>query len=47
MGDRVTAVLFGEEGADLDAAELVNEVLPDLQTCLDTHGETPATESGS
>jgi multiple sugar transport system substrate-binding protein len=36
-----TAVIFGEEGADLDIEAYVNgEVLPDLQGCLDAQGET-------
>jgi multiple sugar transport system substrate-binding protein len=39
-GDQITAVLLGEEGADIDVAELVNEVMPELQECMDSHGET-------
>jgi multiple sugar transport system substrate-binding protein len=39
-GERITAVLFGEEGADVDVAGLVNEVMPDLQACLDQGGAT-------
>jgi ABC-type glycerol-3-phosphate transport system substrate-binding protein len=36
-----TAVIFGEEGVDLDIEEYVNtEVLPDLQGCLDAQGQT-------
>ena len=34
-GQRITAVLFGEDGADVDVEELVNDVMPDLQQCLD------------
>lgn len=39
-GERITGVLFGETGADIDVAALVNEVLPDLQRCLDEQGAT-------
>lgn len=39
-GQLITAVLFGEEGADVDVAGLVNEVMPDLQACLDQGSAT-------
>ncbi len=44
-GQQITAVLFGDEGADMDVAELVNQVTPEFQACLDNQGEMP--ESGS
>jgi multiple sugar transport system substrate-binding protein len=43
-GQQIAAVLFGEEGADIDVEELVNEVLPDLQLCLDQQGEVEEEE---
>jgi len=39
-GQEITAVLFGEDGADVDVEELVNEVMPGLQECLDNQGAT-------
>ncbi len=38
-GEQITAVLFGEEGADVDVEELVNEVMVQLQQCVDQQGE--------
>lgn len=37
-GSEITAVLFGESGADMDVAELVNERMAEYQACLDEHG---------
>src|SRR5688500_19482331 len=34
-GAEITNVLFGESGADVDVAELVNEKMPEYQECLD------------
>jgi multiple sugar transport system substrate-binding protein len=39
-GEQITGVLFGEEGANVDVAELVNQVMVELQDCLDRQGET-------
>jgi len=39
-GQQITGVLFGEDGADVDVATLVNEVMVDLQECLDNQGAT-------
>jgi multiple sugar transport system substrate-binding protein len=38
-GQEITAVLFGEEGADVDVAALVNERMPEYQACMDNQGE--------
>jgi multiple sugar transport system substrate-binding protein len=38
-GSEITAVLFGEGGADIDVATLVNEKLPTYQACMDRQGE--------
>lgn len=38
-GQQITAVLFGEEGADKDVAKLVNNVMPSLQQCMDQRGQ--------
>jgi multiple sugar transport system substrate-binding protein len=46
-GKLIPAVLFGEEGANLDVKELVNKVMPDLQRCMDEHGKMPATPASS
>jgi ABC-type glycerol-3-phosphate transport system substrate-binding protein len=36
-----TAVIFGDDGADLDIAKYMNEtVVPELQTCLEAQGQT-------
>jgi multiple sugar transport system substrate-binding protein len=37
-GQRITGVLFGEDGADIDIEALVNEVMPELQQCMDEGG---------
>ena len=37
-GQQITSVLFGEGGADIDVEELVNEVMVELQACLDRQG---------
>ncbi len=42
-GDQITAVLFGEEGANKDVKQLVDQVMPDLQKCLDTQGKSMPT----
>jgi ABC-type glycerol-3-phosphate transport system substrate-binding protein len=34
-GSEITAVLFGESGADVDVASLVNERMAEYQACLD------------
>ncbi|MFO7321757.1 MAG: sugar ABC transporter substrate-binding protein [Chloroflexota bacterium] len=48
-GQQITAVLFGEEGANIDAAELVNSLLPEFQQCMDQQGmvESSAEEASS
>jgi len=37
-GSEITAVLFGEAGADVDVAALVNERMPEYQACMDEQG---------
>jgi ABC-type glycerol-3-phosphate transport system substrate-binding protein len=37
-GQQITAVLFGEGGADVDVEDLVNDVMVELQACLDRQG---------
>lgn len=37
-GTEITAVLFGEEGADVDVEALVNEKMPEYQACMDNQG---------
>ena len=37
-GQQITAVLFGEGGANIDVEELVNDVMVELQACLDRQG---------
>lgn len=37
-GEQITAVLFGEAGANIDVEELVNDVMVELQACLDRQG---------
>lgn len=44
-GQQITQVLFGEEGANIDVAELVNRVMPELQECLDTQGASMADDA--
>lgn len=39
-GSEITAVLFGESGADVDVAALVNERMPEYQACMDAQGES-------
>lgn len=39
-GSEITGVLFGEGGADIDVAELVNERMPEYQACMDAQGES-------
>ncbi len=39
-GSEITAVLFGDGGADVDVAALVNERMPVYQACMDNHGES-------
>jgi ABC-type glycerol-3-phosphate transport system substrate-binding protein len=37
-GQQITGVLFGEDGADVDVTTLVNNVMVELQACLDRQG---------